>query len=48
MRCKNSKCGKVHKHSQKGFTWTKFQLCPTCYKAAIVELKIKNEWIIAK
>jgi hypothetical protein len=46
MRCKNYTCLKVHKHSQKGFTWTQFQLCPTCYKVAIIETKLMG-WILA-
>ena len=47
LRCKNQDCLKVHKHSQKGFTWTVFQLCPTCYKAAILEKDLKGEWVLA-
>ena len=30
MRCIG--CDKVHKHSQKGYTWLSFQLCPKCFK----------------
>jgi len=47
MRCKNYTCLKVHKHSQKGFTWTQFQLCPTCYKAAVIETELKGKWVLA-
>lgn len=47
MRCKNPECAKVHKHSQKGFTWTLFQLCPKCYKAIILKTPLKNKWILA-
>ena len=50
MRCKNPDCSKVHKHSQKGFTWTLFQLCPTCFKEITRQIPTthkKNKWIIA-
>jgi len=30
MRC--LKCAKTHNHSNKGVTWTEFQLCKSCYK----------------
>lgn len=30
MRC--LKCSKTHVHSNKGLTWTEFQLCKKCYK----------------
>ena len=30
MRC--LKCQKTHVHSNKGITWTEFQLCKNCYK----------------
>tara|TARA_R110000824_G_scaffold248257_1_gene437356 strand:- start:551 stop:757 length:207 start_codon:yes stop_codon:yes gene_type:complete len=30
MRC--LKCSKTHVHSNKGITWTEFQLCKKCYK----------------
>ncbi len=41
MRCIG--CEKVHKHSQKGYTWKNYQLCPKCYKLSwIQELLWKN------